>query len=177
MRENATADLMSEAMQFRIEITEVVRRPWVDAPLVRRVARACLAREGKSVAGRAMSLVLIGDRRMRSLNRRTFGRAGGTDVIAFPLVAGAHHRAPRAPLCREMLLGEVFVSVDRAAAEAARRGIPLLHELLLYVAHGVLHLLGHDDTTVGKTRRMRAAERAVLARVLGADSVEALTAP
>jgi probable rRNA maturation factor len=74
-----------------------------------------------------------------------------TDVLAFPLAD-----APGG------LLGEVVASAETARREAAARGLAPADELLLYVVHGVLHLLGFDDHAAGDRRRMRAAERRAL---------------
>ena len=58
--------------------------------------------------------------------------------------------------------GEIVVSADTARREATARGIPPLHELVLYVVHGALHLAGHDDKKPKQASRMRAAERRIL---------------
>jgi probable rRNA maturation factor len=57
------------------------------------------------------------------------------------------------------------VSVERARVEARRRDLSPERELALYVVHGCLHLCGFDDRAPRPRARMRAAERAVLARL------------
>lgn len=83
------------------------------------------------------------DPTIAELHERYLGKAGPTDVLSFPS-------------------GEIVVSADTARREAEARGIPPLHELLLYVVHGALHLAGHDDRTPKARARMRAAERRAL---------------
>jgi probable rRNA maturation factor len=61
------------------------------------------------------------------------------------------------------LEGEVIASTDTAANAAARVGWPAEDELLLYVVHGMLHLVGHDDHDSASLAVMRAAERQCLA--------------
>ena len=80
---------------------------------------------------------------MAELHERFLGKEGPTDVLSFP------H-------------GEIVVSADTAAREAKERGIPPLHELVLYVVHGALHLAGYDDRSPKQSSKMRAAERKVL---------------
>ena len=58
----------------------------------------------------------------------------------------------------------VIVSADTAASESTRYGWPAEHELLLYVIHGVLHLVGYDDKSEATTARMRQAESEQLAK-------------
>jgi probable rRNA maturation factor len=57
---------------------------------------------------------------------------------------------------------EVYVSLQRAAAQARQRGHGLAAEFLLLVLHGLLHVQGHDHEAPHDARRMRAAERAQL---------------
>jgi probable rRNA maturation factor len=92
----------------------------------------------------SLSLVLVNDRQMAELNLRYHHVAGPTDVLTFDY-GGGH--------------AEVIVSVDQAYA----RGKPA-RELALYVVHGILHLAGYDDRTPAQRRRMRAAERRLLAK-------------
>ncbi len=70
-----------------------------------------------------------------------------TDVITF------HH-------------GEVFVSTETAAREAAARGLPFPHELALYVVHGLLHLNGHTDLSEPERSAMHAVQDRIWARSL-----------
>jgi probable rRNA maturation factor len=90
---------------------------------------------------------------MRDLNRRFLGHDDATDVLAFPFDEET-----------DGIGGEVVVSVETALREAEVRGRPFLDELLLYVAHGILHLTGMEDhTRAGRRAMQRAADR-----VLGA---------
>ncbi|MBN1418102.1 MAG: rRNA maturation RNase YbeY [Planctomycetes bacterium] len=106
---------------------------------------------GEGAAG-GVSLVFADDAMIRETNRKWLRRDRPTDVIAFPL------EGPEDPI-----LGEVMVSAETAAREALARGIPAERELLLYVVHGVLHVLGYEDGDSRSRRRMRARE----ARYLG----------
>lgn len=105
---------------------------------------------------RELSIVLVDDRTMRALHRAHLGIDAPTDVLAFDL-----RDDPAAPAVE----GEVVVSGETAARQAPRFGTTPARELLRYVAHGVLHLLGHDDRDAAGRRRMRRAENRVLARV------------
>ena len=51
------------------------------------------------------------------------------------------------------LEGEVIVGAETALRTAPRYGWPPHDELLLYVVHGTLHLVGHDDRTPGLAGR------------------------
>ena len=59
-----------------------------------------------------------------------------------------------------LVLGDVVISAERAAADAAEANIPFEHELWFLLVHGVLHLLGYDHErgTVQEAERMEARE-------------------
>jgi len=98
-----------------------------------------------------LSLVFLTDGELAALHDRFLADPSATDVITF---------AGRPALG---LAGEICVSADAAARYAAARGGDLSDELTLYIAHGWLHLAGHDDRQPRPRRAMRRAE----ARALG----------
>jgi probable rRNA maturation factor len=100
-----------------------------------------------------VSIAVVGDSRIHELNREYLGHDYPTDVLSFVL-----EREP------ERLDGQIVVSADYAAREAPNYGWRPQDELLLYVIHGALHLVGYDDLTPDKKRQMRAKEREYLAR-------------
>ena len=127
------------------------RRPLTDAG-VRKVARAALAFGER--AGVSVSLVFVDERTLARMHGRWLGDGSPTDVISFDL--GADARGP---------VGELYISVPRAAAQARLHGTSVERELALYIVHGCLHLCGYGDRAPRDRRRMRVAERAVLERL------------
>ena len=95
-----------------------------------------------------VSLAVIGDEQMQQLNARYLNHDWPTDVLSF-----VHD------VTDDRLDGEVIVSADTADREAQRFGWQPADELLLYVIHGALHLIGHDDHNDDDLADMRAAER------------------
>ncbi|MEI8078871.1 MAG: rRNA maturation RNase YbeY [bacterium] len=106
-------------------------------------------------------VVLVSSRRSAALNHRFLGHAGPTDVIAFALPS----LAGRPPEAGSRCAGELYVNPAAALAAAPRHGHSAATELTLYLVHGLLHLAGHDDLIPAPRRRMRAAERRVMARL------------
>lgn len=93
-------------------------------------------------------MTFAGEADVRRLNRRWFGRRGGTDVMAFP--AGEDFR------------GDVILSLAAARRQARSLGHALAAEIAILAAHGTLHLLGEEDRTPAGRRRMeRLVERAL----------------
>lgn len=101
----------------------------LDLEALEEAALRTLVAEGADLE--VLSLALVDDERITSLNARLLGRENPTDVIAFEVDEGE---------------GEVIVSVDTAARQAEAEGHSLLTELRYLIAHGVLHVLGHDDS-------------------------------
>lgn len=128
------------------------------APVARaRAALDALRREAERLRGGAVHLDVesMSDPEIRRANRRFLGHDFATDVVSFSL------SEPGDPV----LHGALAVSRDTARREAARRGHAPYHEWMLYVVHGTLHLLGHDDHAPRARARMRRAERDLLAEM------------
>jgi probable rRNA maturation factor len=103
-------------------------------------------------------LLLARDRDMRTLNRRFRDVDRTTDVLSFPsggpLEPGDAH------------LGEIAISLPRAARQARRAAWPLRSEMALLITHGFLHLLDYDhETDDGAMHRLEARLLRRVARV------------
>jgi probable rRNA maturation factor len=122
-------------------------RPRTPRAFLRRVVAAALDHGGRPDL--PVSLLLTGDAEIAALHERWFGDPTPTDVISF-LVDGT---------------AEIAVSVATARRVARERGHDARAEVALYVVHGLLHVLGHDDTNARARTRMRVAERAVMQRL------------
>ena len=104
-----------------------------------------------TLEGTSATLVLVGDERMRTLNRRFRGFDCATDVLSFP----AHNGDFPTENEDTDYLGDIVISVDTARRQARRRGSTLPRELRVLALHGLLHLLGHDhETDNGEMRRI-----------------------
>jgi probable rRNA maturation factor len=110
---------------------------------IRRIAdlRAFFAAVVKRVArGKEIVCLITDDAELRRLNRRFRGADYATDVLSFPSDTG----------------GEIAISLDRAAQQAAEHGHRIDDELRILMLHGVLHLTGLDHET--DSGEMAAAE-------------------
>lgn len=103
-----------------------------------------------------LSISLVGDTAIRRLNRTWRKKDKATDVLSFP--AGEAPKGAPGP----RLLGDVIISIDTAARMAREDGRPLEAEVARYLAHGVLHLLGHDHHAPGEAKRMARLENKLL---------------
>jgi probable rRNA maturation factor len=163
------------------------RRPVPIADLARAIA-AALDAAGAPSPG-SIGLVLSDDPELAALNESHLGHNGPTDVLSFPLLppeafpahAGDVDRGPdprpgdavsfTGPPGRRIHLGDIVVSVERAAEQAAAgRGgqtgdvrWSTADELRLLVTHGALHLCGWDHADPTEEREMRSLEERLLA--------------
>lgn len=107
--------------------------------------------------GSRVTVVLVGDRAMRELNRRWRGVDRTTDVLSFPQLEG-----PGGGLHPEEL-GDVAISVPTARRQAAAAGHCLMAELDRLLVHGLLHLLGHEhEGDAAGARAMRRREASII---------------
>jgi len=117
---------------------------------VRAFFRALFATGRSSLQGE-LSIVFLNDSEIAELHGRFLKAPTPTDVITFPGDA------------KEDFAGEICVSAERAWSESRARGISFSREICLYLAHGWLHLAGHDDRSEPDRVAMRQAEKDVLA--------------
>ena len=127
---------------------------------LRRVARLTLNALGCS--GADLHLMVVDDREIRRLNRRFLGKNRPTDVLAFGVDVEEEGRAP--------LLGEIVISWETARRQARRLGHSLEEELSLLTIHGLLHLVGYDDSDPTESRLMHERERSLFIKFVGKPS-------
>jgi probable rRNA maturation factor len=105
-----------------------------------------------------MSIVLGDDALLKQLNQQHLQEAHATDVLSFPGDAIN-------PESGMTYLGDIAISLERAAAQAEAGGHRAEEELQLLVVHGVLHLLGHDHAEPEEKKQMWTAQDDVLNRL------------
>lgn len=138
-----------------MRLAVAAERSWgIPSRQLERFASCALRSLGRATAD--VTIVLAGSRTSQRLNRRYRGQRRPTNVLAFPL-QGSGNR----PL---KLLGELYLCVPVIRAEARRFGLTQDQHLTRLVAHGLLHLIGHDHRTRSGQRRMERLERRLIGR-------------
>ena len=156
----------------------------VDLRLLRRTVEALL-RQVWPEGGFDLAIYLVAAPEITRLNEAFLRHKGPTDVITFDYseATGTAARRPRdsatasppgkpfpfnppSPVrqkdCPPLLQGEIFVCLDEAVAQACRFRTSWQRELVRYVVHGVLHLLGYDDRHGRARQQMKIAEDALV---------------
>ncbi|MCI0360482.1 MAG: rRNA maturation RNase YbeY [Planctomycetaceae bacterium] len=140
-------------MSLIIDIADEQSIHAIDHARLKRAVRSVL--EAAGIRAAEISIAIVDDARMHALNRQYLAHDYPTDVLSFVWDRDESVFS---------LDGEIIVSADYAAREATRYEWTTDDELLLYVIHGSLHLVGHDDKTPEGQAAMRAAEAKHLAQ-------------
>ncbi len=108
--------------------------------------------------GKSFDCLISNDKQLHQLNLQFLGADYATDVLSFPSGEGEN-------------LGELAISIERAAEQAAEQGHALVDEMKILMLHGVLHLKGLDhETDRGQMRRVETKWRKLFG--LGAGLIE-----
>lgn len=100
-----------------------------------------------------LSIALVDDAAIRKVNNQYLQHDYATDVISFAIEQS-----------EDAIVGQLVVSTETAGRMAKQIDVPMEHELMLYVVHGTLHLVGLDDTQPALAQSMRKAEADYLNR-------------
>ena len=108
-----------------------------------------------------LGINLVATREMTLINETFLQHEGSTDVITFD----HHDHTSRTTHHASGIHGEFFVCVDDAVAQAKEFKTSWQSELVRYIVHGVLHLLGHDDLRPDLRRKMKREENRLVRRL------------
>lgn len=163
---DGAADIAVQALD---EFAGAVSEAWLSA-----VCQSVLRHEGVQ---RRVSVVIADDDTLRALNRKYRGIDKTTDVLSFAFdnqgeyygdADAASDWAPDTdaafilPPHESPDLGEVIVSYPQAQRQARAAARPIERELAYLIAHGVLHLIGHDHMQADDETLMNAKEVSIL---------------
>lgn len=152
----AAAESQRAALDVSITLAEPTILP--QAALLRLSSLANhAAREATPLAGE-IRVRIVRDLEMAAAHLKYSKIEGTTDVLTFDLAEGASAQG-------QPLDVDILVCADEAARQATPRGISIERELLLYILHGVLHCLGHDDHDDAAYALMHAEEDRILSAI------------
>jgi probable rRNA maturation factor len=106
-----------------------------------------------------VSLLFADDETIRGINAEWRGKDKPTNVLSFPAFPLRPGMAPKP------LLGDIVLAFETVAREAQAEGKPFSNHLSHLIAHGLLHLFGHDHETDDEAEVMEQLERRILARL------------
>jgi probable rRNA maturation factor len=130
-----------------IEVVNRQRRRTMDPKRWRAFAKKTLKALGKDSS--SIEIAFVSNRQIRELNKRFRGVSQATDVLSFPANYEEFEQSA------ELSLGDVAISVERAASQANESGLEFDDEVAQLILHGLLHLCGYDhETDNGEMNRL-----------------------
>lgn len=133
----------------------------LDHERVERLVKAFL--NWKKISPQEVILHFVDKNRICTMHAKYFSDPSPTDCITFPI------DSPTAKPC--IVLGEVFICPQVAIETAEKLQEDPYRECALYIVHGLLHLLGHEDETEAGQKTMRLEESAALDHLSKEDSL------
>jgi len=133
---------------MQIEIVNLTKNR-IDEKHFKRIGEIVL-KKLKQPEDAEVSLVFVGDVKMKGLNKKYRGINKTTDVLSFVYN-------------QNNFLGEIVISISTAKKQAIKRSYPLKRELSELFVHGILHLVGYEDETQDGYSRMLKKQKDILA--------------
>ena len=125
----------------------------IDKSFLKKVAKIVLIGENKEEAG--LSIALVGEGRIKELNKKYRGKNRVTDVLAFNGNSKFN-----------LGLGEIVICLSEVKKNAKIFGSTFKKELARVLIHGILHLLGYEhEKGGGETERMENKQEQYLKQV------------
>lgn len=164
--------------KISVSIVNLQKKIPVKNPRIVQAVKKVLRHE--NVKNVELSIVLVTDSRMKSLNKQYLNEHHSTDVLSFdfsrhsePAAVRRGKNLPGPPVTKAgagrmteagapQIFGEIVISTDTAIKNAKVYHTTPQREILLYVVHGILHLLGYDDHRNCDIRKMRRQEQILM---------------
>lgn len=122
-------------------------------------AMSCVLKHESISADGEVSLLLVDNEKIRSLNRDYRNKDTVTDVLSFPQYDSIKEDGINEPF---VYLGDIVISLDQAKSQAEEFNHSVEREIVYLVVHSLLHLLGYDHMTDTDKSQMRSHEKAIL---------------
>lgn len=153
-----TTEILNE--QDKLNVTDEI------LSVIKRAIRAA-AKVGEFGENIEVSVVLTDSENIRALNRDHRGIDRATDVLSFPLIEFSEDRRAAADTVDEgengeVMLGDIVISLERAAEQAEEYGHSLLREVGFLTVHSMLHLYGYDHMDEDEEREMFSLQEKIL---------------
>ncbi len=131
-----------------VDIANLQKHYEIDRNKIKEVVKVVLNKEGKSAK---LSVAFVDNEEIKRLNKCYLDSNEVTDVISFPLSNND-----------DILSGEIVISVEKAVEVANSKNSNVEGEIILYLVHGILHLLGYNDDNKKNAEIMHEKESEIL---------------
>jgi probable rRNA maturation factor len=120
------------------------------------------AQQEKVQAGSELSVTFVSNERIQEINREYRDKDRPTDVISFAMEELGEGELEVVGADLPRVLGDIIISVPKAAEQAEEYNHSLMRELGFLAVHGFLHLLGYDHLTEQDEKRMFGRQNDIL---------------
>ncbi len=135
---------------MKLEITNLQKLYRVNTKKIKNLVKNILKAEKKDAE---LNIVFTDNKKIKEMNKTFLGHNYATDVLSF-----SYHE----PACKGSIIGEIIISAEMALKLAKKHKYPVEGEIALYLAHGLLHLLGYNDKHKKDARKMHQREGELL---------------
>ena len=143
-------------MSSKVEIFKEVNEEIKELETVEKVLYSAIEKE--KLENVSFNLIIVDNDYIHELNKTYRNIDRETDVITFALEDESTIIIPN----EERILGDIYISIDKAKAQAEEYGHSLLRELSFLAVHGFYHLLGYDHQTPEEEKVMFQKQEEVL---------------
>ena len=150
-------------LKLRLRCENGVKCPWSLRRRIKKAAKAVLDAEDITDPCE-LSVLLTDDEGIHIINKEFRDVDRPTDVLSFPM-------GDTDPRTGRLLLGDMVLNTDRAAAQGIEFGHGPEHEISYLTVHSVLHLLGYDHVDEGEMKRAMRAREKVVMKMLEPDGI------
>ena len=151
--------------KVRVTITDRQKKVRIPSGLRMLIRRACIAvlREEKFQGDAEVSVTFVDNDQIRRLNAKFRDKDSATDVLSFPM--GENGEYDLNPSTGAKLLGDVVLSMEKAAEQALEYEHSFEREVCYLTVHSMLHLLGYDHMNSEEKAVMRMKEETVMSQI------------
>ena len=139
---------------LKIKVKDLQKKISVDKKKIVRLAKQIL--QIKGLRNTELSVAFVSRNKIRGLNKRFLHQDRSTDVLAFGMPQ------TKTPCPCPKLLGDVVICPETAAINSRIYRTATAEEIILYLIHGILHLLGYDDRRPSSAGAMQREQRRIL---------------
>lgn len=140
----------------RVEVFVSVKEEIKELDTVKKVLESAMEKE--HLENTSFNVIVVDNNYIHELNKTYRNIDRETDVITFALEDEETIIIPE----EERILGDIYISIDKAKSQAKEYGHSLLRELSFLAVHGFYHLLGYDHETEEEEKIMFQKQEEVL---------------
>jgi probable rRNA maturation factor len=117
-----------------------------------------------------LNVIFVEDEEIRNINKESRNIDKATDVLSFPMAEfqkgkPIHNIYDKNPETDCIILGDIFISTQRALFQAKDYGHKIERELIFLLIHGMFHILGYDHIDYDEETEMKEKQERVLSKL------------